>query len=166
MPLLKSVDQTAVYTMPLQKFRGIQSFRHFSLTYWSSLISLILKYFLYESWCKMSSPYLSHISGLLGRTDSYILIFFAYPGNCYCFPGKISSLSPDEDISLLLCINEIPSSCIPVTANPYTMSVISMSYLFSSHFGIWWQIVVGVMGLCDSTEKDSNNTWNSKEKQS
>lgn len=40
-----------------------------------------------------------------------------------------------------------------------------MPYLFSSHPGIWWQIVVGIMGLRDSTEKDCNNTWNSKKRQ-
>lgn len=116
MSLLKSVEQTAFYTIPLQKPTGIQSLRPL-LFYLPELFDFLnFEAFLYGSWCKMLSPYLSDILGLLGRTDFYILIFFAYPGNCYC----ISSLSPDEDTRLLLCINEIPLSCIPVSVIPYT----------------------------------------------
>lgn len=76
MSLHKSVGQTAVSTIPLQKSIGIQSFRPL-LFYLLELFDFLnFEAFLYGSWCKLLSLYLPGISGPLGRTDSYILFFF------------------------------------------------------------------------------------------
>lgn len=70
MSLLKSAGQTAVHTVPLQKPTGIQSLRPL-LSYLPELFVFFnFEAFLYGSWCKLLSPYMSDISGLLGRTDS------------------------------------------------------------------------------------------------
>lgn len=143
----------------------------FCPVYQSSLISLTSEHFCVGDGGNrypLTLPSPPQLTYLLGRTDSYI---FCLPRELLLFLWQNSSLSPNEDISPFLCVNEIPPSYIPVPLSiPFSSwrpkSVIAMPYLFGSLFGFWGQIVVGVMCLCDSTEKDCNNTWNSKKNQS
>lgn len=75
----------------------------------------------------------------LGKNRFLYSYFCAYPDDCYCFPGKISNVSPDADTSLLLCIEGIPSSCVAVTVTPYTSVRHDVSYfhVLPALFSFW-----------------------------
>lgn len=101
MSLLKSVGQTAVSAIPLQKSAGIQPYLLELFDF------LILKHFCMEGGV---SCYLHLCLAFQVSWEELILIFFLLILTIVTVFLAKSPVSPDEDRGLLLCIDEIPCS--------------------------------------------------------